>query len=139
MPSLLRLALCLPFLAVAASAAGSPRPNVVVILADDLGYGDLHCYNAQSKIATPHLDRLAAGGARFIDAHTPSSVCTPTRYGLLTGRYAWRTRLKNGVLDGFSPPLIEPGRTTIASLLKVPGIGPRRRDAGTVPQQPGEA
>src|SRR5262249_21011415 len=70
------------------------RPNVVLILADDLGCGDLGCYNKASKIATPHLDRLAAQGMRFTDAHSPSAVCTPTRYGLLTGRYCWRTRLK---------------------------------------------
>jgi arylsulfatase A-like enzyme len=93
------------------------RPNIVLILADDLGYGDPGCYNADSRIPTPNIDRLAAAGMRFTDAHTPSSVCTPTRYGVLTGRYAWRTRLKSGVLNGYSPALIEPGRTTLASLL----------------------
>jgi arylsulfatase A len=93
------------------------RPNFVVILADDLGYGDVACYNPESKIPTPHVDRLAAEGMRFTDAHTPSAVCTPTRYGLLTGRYCWRTRLKYRVLDGFDPPLIEPGQVTVASLL----------------------
>jgi arylsulfatase A-like enzyme len=98
--------------------ASRGKPNIVFILADDMGYGDLRSYNPQSKIATPNMDRLAAEGLRFTDAHTPSSVCTPTRYGLLTGRYAWRTRLKRGVLDGYSPALIEPGRMTIASLLK---------------------
>jgi arylsulfatase A-like enzyme len=103
---------------VAAFGASSSRPNVVVILADDLGYGDLGCYNPQSKIATPHLDALAAAGVRFTDAHTPSSVCTPTRYGLLTGRYSWRTRLKLGVFDGFSPPLIEAERPTVASFFQ---------------------
>jgi arylsulfatase A len=96
-------------------------PNIIVILADDLGFGDVACYNAQSKIPTPHLDRLAKEGMRFTDAHTPSAVCTPTRYGLLTGRYAWRTRMKSGVLDGYSPPLIEPERLTVASLLKANG------------------
>ena len=101
--------------------AQTQRPNIVFILADDLGYGDLSCYNKESKIRTPHLDRLASQGVRFTDAHTPSAVCTPTRYGLLTGRYAWRTRLKEGVLDGFDPPLIETGRTTVASLLKQHG------------------
>ncbi len=94
------------------------RPNIVFILADDMGYGDLRSYNAQSKIPTPNMDALASEGMRFTDAHTPSSVCTPTRYGLLTGRYAWRTRLKSGVLWGYDPLLIEPGRMTIASLLK---------------------
>ncbi|MBL9199755.1 MAG: arylsulfatase [Opitutaceae bacterium] len=106
------------FLAAVAACGAAARPNIVLILADDLGWGDLGCYNPQSKIATPHLDALAAGGVRFTDAHTPSSVCTPTRYGLLTGRYSWRTRLKNGVLDGFSPPLIEPGRATVAAFFK---------------------
>jgi arylsulfatase A len=109
--------------AIAASAREAPSspPNIVFILADDLGYGDVACYNPESKIPTPHVDKLAAGGVRFTDAHTPSAVCTPTRYGLLTGRYAWRTRLKNGVLDGFDPPLIEKGRITVASLLKQHG------------------
>jgi arylsulfatase A len=97
------------------------RPNVIVILCDDLGYGDQRCYNADSKIPTPNIDRLAVGGMRFTDAHTPSSVCTPTRYGLLTGRYSWRTFLKKGVLDGFDPPLIEPTRATLASFLKSHG------------------
>lgn len=104
--------------AAPAPAAAGPPPNLVVILADDLGAGDLSCYNAESKIDTPHADRLAAEGMRFTDAHTPSAVCTPTRYGLLTGRYAWRTRLASGVLDGFSPPLVEPDRVTLASFLK---------------------
>lgn len=97
------------------------KPNIVVILCDDLGYGDVRCLNPGGKIATPHLDRLAAGGMIFTDAHTSSSVCTPTRYGLLTGRYNWRSRLKRGVLGGMSPPLIEPGRPTVASLLKEHG------------------
>lgn len=109
------------FLTLALIASAAAKPNVVVILADDLGYGDVACYNPESKIATPHLDRMAAGGMRFTDAHTPSAVCTPTRYGLLTGRYCWRTRLKNGVLDGFSPPLIESDRVTVASFLRGQG------------------
>ncbi|MBW3543600.1 MAG: sulfatase-like hydrolase/transferase, partial [Planctomycetes bacterium] len=110
---------------VESSAAGrvqpNHRPNIVVVLADDLGFGDVSCYNPRSKIATPHVDRLAAEGLRFTDAHTPSAVCTPTRYGLLTGRYCWRTRLKYRVLDGFDPPLIEPDQPTVASLLKQHG------------------
>ncbi|MCP5535222.1 MAG: arylsulfatase [Akkermansiaceae bacterium] len=97
------------------------KPNIVFILADDLGSGDLSCYNKDSKIPTPHLDALAAEGMRFTDAHSNSSVCTPTRYGVLTGRYAWRSRLKRGVLNGFSPALIEEGRETVASLLKKQG------------------
>lgn len=96
-------------------------PNIILILADDLGYGDIQSYNPQSKISTPHLDRLTAEGMRFTDAHSPSAVCTPTRYGLLTGRYAWRTNLKSGVLWGYSPLLIEEARVTLASLLKTQG------------------
>ena len=91
------------------------------ILADDLGYGDLGCYNAESKIPTPHLDRLASEGMRFTDAHSPSSVCSPTRYALLTGRYAWRTSLQRGVLVPWDPPLIAPDRLTVATLLKQHG------------------
>lgn len=108
-------ALPLPLLAAPA------KPNILLILADDLGYGDLSCYNPQARTRTPRIDALANQGVRFTDAHSPSSVCTPTRYGLLTGRYCWRTRLKNGVLNGESPSLIEPGRETIASMLKKQG------------------
>lgn len=109
-------------LCLAAPIPGAARPpNIVFILADDLGYGDLHCYNKDSKIPTPNLDRLAAQSMRFTDAHTPSAVCTPTRYGILTGRYCWRTKLKSGVLVGDSPLLIEPKRLTVASLLKQHG------------------
>jgi arylsulfatase A len=105
------------------SRAATPpgRPNIVVILADDLGYGDVSAYNPAGKIPTPHIDRLASEGLRFTDAHTGSSVCTPTRYGLLTGRYAWRTRLKQGVLWGNGDTLIEPGRLTLASMLRARG------------------
>lgn len=97
------------------------KPNIIFILADDLGYGDVRCFNPEGKIATPQLDRLAAEGMKFTDAHTSSSVCTPTRYGLLTGRYNWRSRLKNGVLGGLSPRLIEPGRLTVAEMLRQQG------------------
>ena len=107
--------------AVCAPVVAADKPNVVVILADDLGYGDVRCLNPNGKIPTPHLDRLAAAGATFTDAHSPSGVCSPTRYGLLTGRYAWRSKLKNGVLVGLSPRLIEPGRLTVAQLLKDSG------------------
>ena len=116
---MVRVLFLLWFLPVVLAAA--EKPNLIVILADDLGAGDLSCYNPDSKIPTPHADRLAAEGMRFDDAHTPSSVCTPTRYGLLTGRYAWRTRMTSGVLDGFSPPLIEADRVTVASFLKAQG------------------
>jgi len=98
-----------------------PKPNIVFIMADDLGYGDPGCYNRQSKIPTPAVDRFAAEGIRFSDAHTPSAVCTPTRYGVLTGRYCWRSSLKSGVLGGYSEPLIETGRLTVASLLRRQG------------------
>ncbi len=101
--------------------ARSERPNIVVILADDLGWGDPRCNNPASRIPTPHLDRLAGEGVRFTDAHSPSAVCTPTRYGLLTGRYAWRTHLTKGVLWGYSPPLIEPGRVTLPEFLRRQG------------------
>ena len=93
-------------------------PNIIVILADDLGYGDISAYHQDNKIKTVNIDKLAADGMRFTDAHTPSSVCTPTRYGLLTGRYNWRTKLKQGVLQGRSKALIPSSRSTIASLLQ---------------------
>lgn len=96
------------------------RPNIIVILADDLGWGDLSCYGA-TKIATPNLDRLAGDGTRFDGVHTAASVCTPSRYSLLTGRYCWRSPLKRGVLMGHAPALIEPSRSTIASVLKSNG------------------
>ena len=88
------------------------------ILADDMGYGDLACQNPESKIPTPNLDRLASEGVRFTDAHSPSAVCTPTRYGILTGRYCWRTRLKSGVSWVWDPPLIEAGRLTVPGMLQ---------------------
>lgn len=113
--------LILPPTMLAAPAAPANRPNLVLILADDLGYGDVHCYNAQSTIPTPNLDRLAAEGIRFTDAHAPDAVCTPTRYGLLTGRYAFRSRLKAGVLPPWGAPLIEEGRLTLPSLLRQGG------------------
>jgi arylsulfatase A len=97
------------------------QPNIVFIMADDMGYGDVGCYNPDSKIPTPNMDRLAAEGIRFTDAHSPSAVCTPTRYGVLTGRYCWRSRLKHGVLYGYEPPLIEPERLTVAGLLQNAG------------------
>ena len=105
----------------AEESPAASRPNIVYILADDLGYGDVTCYKAASKIPTPHVDRLAREGMRFTDAHTPSGVCTPTRYGILTGRYAWRTKMKFRVLDGLDPPLIEEGRLTVPALLKQHG------------------
>lgn len=93
-------------------------PNIVYILADDLGYGDVSAYHSEGKIETPHIDRLAERGMRFTDAHSPSSVCTPTRYAILTGRYPWRSRKPVGVLRGYSRSLIEPERETVAGMLK---------------------
>lgn len=101
--------------------AEAARPNFLFILCDDLGYGDVQCLNADGKIPTPNLDRLARGGVVFTDAHSSSSVCTPTRYGVLTGRYNWRSKLQSSVLGGLSPRLIEPGRMTVASFLKDKG------------------
>jgi arylsulfatase A-like enzyme len=129
-------------LAVARAQQVSPartRPNIVIVLADDLGYGDIRAFNASSRVPTPNVDRLARDGVRFTDAHTNSSVCTPTRYGLLTGRYAWRTHLKRGVLWGEGDPLIEPGRLTLASMLKSQGydtavIGKWHLGVGWVPR-----
>lgn len=96
-------------------------PNIIFILADDLGYGDVHAFNPESKILTPHINQLAEEGMKFTDAHTTSSVCTPTRYAFLTGRYNWRSSLKSGVLTGKSKALIPKERTTIASLLNSKG------------------
>ena len=94
------------------------HPNIIFILADDQGFGDVSALNADSKIPTPNIDRIAAEGMIFEDGHSSSSVCTPTRYSVLTGRYHWRTHLQKGVLGGFSRPLISSGRLTVASLLK---------------------
>lgn len=97
------------------------KPNVVFILCDDLGYGDVKCLNPEGKIATPHMDSIAAHGMKFTDAHSSSAVCTPTRYGVMTGRYNWRSRLQSFVLGGLSPRLIENDRLTVASMLKQQG------------------
>jgi arylsulfatase A-like enzyme len=108
---------------VSLHAADAPRkPNVVFILADDLGYGDVQCYNRdRGKIPTPNIDRLASQGMRFTDGHSSSGVCSPSRYTLLTGRYHWRTRLQTGIVGVFGEPLIAPDRLTIASLAKQHG------------------
>lgn len=99
-------------------SGGNNRPNIIFILADDMGYGDIRKFNPGSVIPTPNLDKLCAEGMMFTEAHSGSAVSTPTRYGLLTGRYCFRSNLKRGVLGGFSHPLIEQERPTIASLLK---------------------
>ncbi len=96
-------------------------PNIIYILADDLGYGDVSAFNPNGKLYTTHLDKLAADGMMFTDAHSGSSVCTPTRYGILTGRYAWRSSLKKGVTWSWDEPIISTGRTTVASFLKSEG------------------
>jgi arylsulfatase A-like enzyme len=97
------------------------HPNIVYIIADDMGYGDVSCLNPGSKISTLNMDRLASDGMIFTDTHSGSAVCTPTRYGILTGRYSWRTRLESGVLWGYSRTLIPKSRMTVASLLKQHG------------------
>lgn len=102
------------------STAGK-NPYIVFIMADDMGYGDVKCFNPASKIPSPNMDQLAKQGIRFTDAHSPSAVCSPTRYGVLTGRYCWRTWLKRAVVGGYTPPLIEPDRLTVASFLKQKG------------------
>ena len=123
----MRYKLLIPLLAVLAGTSCLPpadhaveRPNVLFILADDLGYGDLSCYGAD-KVSTPHIDSLAAEGRRFTDVHSPCSVCTPSRYNLLTGRYAWRTWVGSGTLWSNDPILIEPERFTLADLFKKQG------------------
>lgn len=102
-------------------AAEERPPNIVVILADDFGVGDIHALYPSNKLATPNLDRLVSEGMHFIDAHSGSAVCTPTRYGLLTGRYAWRTRLQHWVLASYEPPLIDEHRLTLPAFLKQHG------------------
>lgn len=103
------------------SFAVGAKPNIVFILADDMGYGSVQANNPKSPVPTPHLDRLVEQGMNFTDAHTDSSVCTPTRYGLLTGRYSWRSGLKSGVTWRFFPSLIEPETVTVADMLR--GVG----------------
>ncbi|MBM4157143.1 MAG: hypothetical protein FJ221_19290, partial [Lentisphaerae bacterium] len=115
----LAVSLVLAAMAFAASAAAE-KPNVVIILADDVGYGDLSCYGAE-MIRTPNLDRLAAQGRRFTNAYAPGSVCTPTRYALVTGRFCWRTHLQKGVAGSNEPLMIETNRLTIGSLAKAHG------------------
>ncbi len=112
------------FSSLTAHAAGSPaktKPNMIFILCDDLGFGDVKCYNPEGKIATPHLDQMAQRGMKFTDAHSSSAVCSPTRYGVMTGRYNWRSKLQRFVLGGLSPRLIEPDRLTVPQLLKNQG------------------
>lgn len=110
-----------PIISAINAFENNSKPNVIFIMADDLGYGDLSCYGA-IKIKTPNIDRLAAEGIRFTDAHSPASVSTPSRYGVLTGRYCWRGRLKKEVLwCGYTRSLIEPGRKTVGNMMKEQG------------------
>jgi arylsulfatase A-like enzyme len=97
------------------------RPSIIFIMADDMGYGDVGCYNPESRIPTPNMDRLAAEGMRFTDAHASSAVCTPSRYSVVTGRYCWRSNLKRGVNMGHTLPIIDPGRLTVARMLREAG------------------
>ncbi|CAA6679805.1 MULTISPECIES: arylsulfatase [unclassified Lentimonas] len=116
------VAFCLTSLALTITANAVEQPNIVFILCDDLGYGDIQVLNPEhGKIKTPAVDKLAAQGMIFTDAHSGSAVCTPTRYGLMTGRYSWRTTLQAGVVQGFKPNLIAEGRPTVASFLKAQG------------------
>ncbi len=105
-------------LAFSLALRAQKKPNVIFILADDLGYGDISSFNPASKTATPHIDKMAREGRTFTDAHSPASLCTPTRYGILTGRYGWRSSLKKGVLKHYDPPLIEQGRYTVGKLFQ---------------------
>ncbi len=102
-------------------ATADDRPNIIVILADDFGVGDIQAHYPDNKIATPYLDRLVRRGISFSDAHSPSAVCSPTRYGLLTGRYCWRTRLQEWVIAAYEPPLMAADRPTLAGFLKQAG------------------
>lgn len=104
------------------SELAAEKPNIVYIICDDLGYGDVQCLNPDNgKIRTPNADQLAKQGMIFTDAHSGSSVCTPTRYGIMTGRYSWRTKLQKGVVTGYAPDLIAKDRPTVASFLKSQG------------------
>src|SRR3954447_11798139 len=106
----------IPVFAADAAPAAAKKPNILVILADDIGYGDISCYGA-TKVKTPNLDKLAAQGIRFTDGYAPSAVCTPTRFALMTGMYAWRHAPGAGILPGDAPLSIPTDRATIASLL----------------------
>ena len=122
MTRILLIALLLVSSSIARSAIATTKPNIVIILADDLGYGDLQCYNKQSRIPTPRLNQLASEGMRFTDAHSPCTVCTPTRYSLMTGQMAFRIPNGGRVFSGAGgPSLIEAGRLTLPQLLREQG------------------
>ncbi len=115
------ITVCLGILMLADSAHAGPRPNVILIYTDDQGFGDMSALNPDAKFQTPNLDRMAREGILFTDAHCSDTVCTPSRYGLLTGRYNWRTTLKRGVFGAEVKGLIANGRMTLASLLRDQG------------------
>ena len=132
----MKSSLTLILVCLASLTFAETKPNVIFILADDIGYGDFGCYGA-TKIRTPNADKLASQGLRFTDAHAPSAVCTPTRYAFMTGEYAWRKQ-GTGILPGIAGLIIEPGRTTVPSLLKRAGyetavIGKWHLGLGTTP------
>lgn len=111
-------------IAISSAAIGKPplrKPNILFILADDMGWGDVGAYNPHSAIPTPNLDRIARQGMRFTDMHASSAVCTPSRYSILTGQYPWRATDKPGAINGYAPSLIKQGRLTVAGLLKKAG------------------
>lgn len=120
MKRVVNIVFCLCFLFVSNGLSGE-KPNIVFILADDLGIGDLGCYQSDSKVPTPNLDELASEGMRFTDAYCPISVCSPTRYALMTGRYPWRSWKKRGVLANWDKPMIEEGVTTLPGVLQEAG------------------
>ena len=112
----------LALIILASAVCAAQKPNIIYVLCDDLGYGDIQCLNPErGKIKTPNADRLAKEGMIFTDAHTGSSVCTPTRYGVMTGRYSWRSHLQSSVLSGISAPLIPPERLTVPGFLRQNG------------------
>jgi len=119
--SLLPFVVCLAFSLLCTVTCLADKPNILIILADDFGWGDTSCNNPDTPLKTPAIDRIANEGIRFTNAQTPSAVCAPTRYGLLTGRYPWRSYLKQRVLSGYCPALIRKGQTTIPSYLKSQG------------------
>src|SRR5690349_20733352 len=110
----MRYVILILLLSLTLSASAAEKPNILYVLCDDLGYGDVKCLNKDGKIPTPNVDRLRAAGIAFPDAHPSSAVCSPTRYGIRPGRYNSRPRLQSGVLGGYSPPLIAPDRLTVA-------------------------
>ena len=101
--------------------AASPPPNFLVILSDDVGWGDFQCYNPNGKIPTPNIDRLARGGMRFTDAHTPAALCAPTRYTMVTGNYPWRGTKPNGTWGYSETPQFLAGQKTIGHILQAAG------------------